>query len=630
MKPILIVAPHRKIEYTARKVADYYEDVDVKLALLHQAVKMVKSAEEQGVEAIISRGGTARIIEKAVPSVPVIEMEVSPYDLLNAVSSAKKYGNNIFIVGFRNIIQDADLLGSIIDANINVHLIDNESDGEIYLKNLISSGERIDVLLGGTVAESLALKYNIPTVLLETGSAAIDSSIKEARRIIEVARREKEETEQFKAILRYINEGVIAIDSNENITVINPAAGKMFGLSEKQAIGKPIEEVLPNTGLIKIMEEGESELGQLFQVGNTQALTNRVPIFLRDKAVGAVATFQDITRIQEYEKRIRSRLIYKGHIAKYNFTEIIGESEILVKAKEKAKKYAGNDSTVLIIGESGTGKEMFAQSIHLESPRKNGPFVAVNCAAIPDNLLESELFGYEEGAFTGARKSGKQGLFVEAHGGTIFLDEIGEISIEMQTRLLRVLQEREVRPVGSGRVIPVDIRVIAATNKNLLEELGKGNFRSDLYYRLNILKLQVPSLRERKDDINLLSRHFMRSISSKYNKAIEISEDALNNFQHYSWPGNIRELENIIERLVVLNDGMITGEAVKEIICEEMGETCFNCTDYKAGDVDNLEEIKMRHIYKILAECENNQTLAANRLGISRTQLWRILHNQQK
>lgn len=627
MKPILIIAPRKEILYEAKKLVENYDDVDVELALLEQALEIARNAEREGVEAIISRGGTARIIEKAVPSIPIIQMHVSPYDMLSAIYNAKQYGQNICIIGFENIIEGVNSLGSILDANIRACYIADSEDGERQIKQLINSGEKIDALLGGTVAENLALKYNIPTVALETGISSIDASIKEARRIVEVARKEKAKTEQFKAILHYINEGVISIDNDRRITTFNSVAGKIVGISEGDAIGRSIDELIIDTRLSKVLENNTPELGQLFKMGKYQVLTNRVPIILKGKPVGAVATFQDITKIQEYEQRIRAELLTKGHVAKYSFSEILGESDILLKAKESARRYAANNSTVLIVGESGTGKEMFAQSIHLESQRRNQPFVAVNCAAIPENLLESELFGYEEGAFTGARKAGKSGLFTEAHGGTIFLDEIGEISIGLQSRLLRVIQEREVMPVGSNKVIPIDIRIIAATNKNLLQEIEKGNFRSDLYYRLNILKLQVPALRGRKDDIKLLSAYFANRIASKYNKQVEISMNALDKLQHYNWPGNIRELDNIIERLVVLNDSIITGEQVEEILYEQAEPIELQNID---NNIDSLEEVKERHINRILSECEGNQTLAANRLGISRTHLWRIINNYQK
>lgn len=631
MKPILIVAPHTKIEYTARKAADNYDDVTVKLALLDSAIEVVKEAEKNEVEVIISRGGTANLIKKTVPSIPVIEIKVSPYDLFNAINIAKKYGKNIYIIGFKNVIDQVQLLGPILDININAYQMENEEDGKRYIRNLVSSGEKVDAILGGTLAENLALEYNIPTVFLETSTAAIDTSIKEAKRILKATRNEKEKSERFKSILQYINEGVISIDSDGKITTFNSAARKIMNISEREVIGLPIHEITSHSKLIEVMEENKPILGQILHMGKAQVLANILPIVIKDKTVGAVATFQDISKIQEYEQRIRAKLLDKGHVAKYSFSDIIGNSDAMVKAIEKAKKYADNNGTILITGESGTGKEMFAQSIHLESPRKNGPFVAVNCAAIPKTLLESELFGYEEGAFTGARKAGKSGLFAEAHGGTIFLDEIGEIDIELQPRLLRVLQEREIRPVGSTKVIPIDIRIIAATNKNLLEQVEQGAFRSDLYYRLNILKLKIPALRNRKDDIELLSKYFVNKISAKYNKDVKLSSKAINKLKIYDWPGNIRELENVIESLVVLCDDIITEDDFEEMMDQEQikEQTKEQNNSFIDEYADTLEDIKKKYILKILSQCDNNQTLAAERLGISRTHLWRLINNYQ-
>lgn len=617
IKPILIITPHRKIQSLSKKIIRNYDGVDVKLGLLNKGVELCKGIESKGVEAIISRGGTARMIEEVVSSIPVVEIPVSPYDLLKSIHSAKKYGKNIIVMGFENVIEGAELLGPILDINIQTYHIDNEEDGEMYIKQLINSGKKIDALLGGTVAESLAFKYEIPTVQLETGGTAIKLSIKEAKRLVEVARREKEKTKQVKAILHYINEGVVSIDNNGKVITFNSAAGKIMNYDHENVIGQPINKLISNTRLMKVIKERKPELGELFEINKKKVLTNRVPIIVNNKTVGAVATFQDVTKIQKYEEKIRRELVAKGHIAKYSFSDIIGRSEILLETKEKAKRYAATPSTVLIVGASGTGKEMFAQSIHLESARKNRPFVAVNCAAIPNNLLESELFGYEEGAFSGARKKGKSGLFVEAHRGTIFLDEIGEISAELQTRLLRVLQEKEVRPIGSNKVIPIDVRIIAATNKDLIAEVKEGNFRSDLYYRLNILKLSIPSLKDRREDVKLLSKYFIDKVASKYNKIIEISDDALNMLEHYNWPGNIRELENIIERLVVLNSKIITVKQIEEIFCDYQNDDC--------GEGNSLDKVKKRHILRVLSECQGNKTKAADILGISRTHLWRML-----
>jgi PAS domain S-box-containing protein len=616
VKPILLLAPYKEMVTLAEKVTAGAHDVEVRLGLLEQAVKIARDAEQMGVEAIISRGGTALAIQKANLTAPVVEIPVSPYDMLNALHRAKKFGKNVAVIGFDNIIRGVENLGPILDINIKIYHINNEEEANHYLEDVLKS--KIDVLLGGTIAEDLAIKHGIPTVLLETGANAIEFSINEARKIVAVRRKEKEKTEQVKAILHYISEGVIAVDENGRVTTFNPAAERITGIRQTDILGKVITSVIENSKLIEVMKHGKPELGQLQTFGSTLGLTNRVPIMIKGKTVGAVATFEDVTKIQEYEEKIRSTLLAKGHIAKYSFSHILGRSKPLLEVKEKALKYAKVDSTILITGESGTGKEMFAQSIHTASRRNKGPFVAVNCAAIPENLLESELFGYEGGAFTGALKEGKKGLFTQAHGGTIFLDEVGEISFDLQARLLRVLQEREVRPLGSDKVIPIDVRVIAATNKNLLEEVNSGRFRRDLYYRLNILNLRIPTLRERKADIGLLCHEFIKKASFKLLKEIKFSNEALDELINYSWPGNIRELENVMERLAVLCETTVTKAQVREILEE-------HCHSITREGKSLLKEIEEDIILKTLEECQGNRTLTAKKLGISRTQLWRFL-----
>ena len=269
-------------------------------------------------------------------------------------------------------------------------------------------------------------------------------------------------------------EGIIAINDKLAITVYNKAAEKIFGIKASKVIGRLVTEVIPNTRLHHVLKTGIPELGMIQRVkDDTFIATNRVPIEIRGKIVGAVATFKDITQLQEAEHNIRQKLLAKGHMAKYTLADIIGTSDSVTKTKETAVRCAMTDLAILMTGESGTGKEMFAQSIHNLSQRRNGPFVAVNCAALPENLLESELFGYEEGAFTGARKGGKRGLFWLAHRGSIFLDEFDSLPAIMQARLLRVLQEKEITPLGSNKVIPIDVRVIAAASTDLRTSVAK-------------------------------------------------------------------------------------------------------------------------------------------------------------
>ena len=617
MKPILIIAPHEKIAFAARKIARNYDNVDVRLGLLEQAVALAREAVPAGAEVLISRGGTAQMLEEALPSLPVVEFAVSPYDLLRAVHQAKGYGRHITVIGFERIIQGVEQLGPILDVEITVRQVKHQWEASLYLEQCLKSHTPMDVLMGGAMAEALALRYGIPTVFLLTGEAAIENSIKEAQRLMDVQIKERQKTERFRAILHYINQGVVAIDAGGRVTTFNSAASKITGISQENIIGRHVSEIIPNDKLVKVMQENRPELGQLQTIGKVLALTNRVPIVVKGRTAGAVATFENVTKIQEYERTIRSKLRRKGHVARYRFGDILGDSSPLVVAKQLAARYAGVESTVLITGESGTGKEMFAQSIHNASRRAKGPFVAVNCSAIPGTLLESELFGYEEGAFTGAQKRGKLGLFAVAHGGTIFLDEIAEIATNLQAILLRVIQEREVRPLGSDKVIPVDVRIVAATNRNLPEEVKAGGFRSDLYYRLSILKLKIPPLRSRLGDTTILARHFVRLHAKQLNKKLRIADRALKALDCYEWPGNIRELENIIERLCVVSEGEIKESLVRDFL--EDAELPPAQTEV------SIKAIKRQHALSVVEACGGKKTLAAQKLGISRTCLWRIL-----
>jgi transcriptional regulator with PAS, ATPase and Fis domain len=350
-------------------------------------------------------------------------------------------------------------------------------------------------------------------------------------------------------------------------------------------------------------------------------LSNKVPVKVGGEIMGAVETLEDVTKIREYENIIRVKLAEKGHVTHFTFNDIIGDSSAIKETVLLARKFAEVDSIILVEGESGTGKEVFAQAIHSASNRSNGPFVAVNCGAIPDSLIESEMFGYHPGAFSGARREGKDGLFTQAHTGTIFLDEISETSQSFQTTLLRVIQEMEVRPLGSDKVIPIDIRIIAATNRRLKHEVDHGNFRRDLYYRLNILRLNIPPLRFRKKDIPHLVRHFISYNTTKLCKDVSISQNAMSALKRYDWLGNIRELQNVIERLCVTCDLKIDDELVASAMDE-----CF-LEDFE--DTERMDCVRKNHILEVLRQCGNNKKKAAEKLGISRTTLWRELKSRE-
>ncbi|MGM0411404.1 MAG: sigma 54-interacting transcriptional regulator [Bacillota bacterium] len=349
------------------------------------------------------------------------------------------------------------------------------------------------------------------------------------------------------SIINNVSDGIVFVNSDKEVEFFNKEAENIFDdMSNfhkkiKEIFSQNLSQILKNESKIKYKNLNNKEI--IIRIDN---LKNE------DEVLGGIFVFKDVTRIKELERNLRKKNKKKGYLAQYNFEDILGKSNKLNKAKKESKFIAKSESTVLISGESGVGKELFAQSIHNYSKRRNYPFVAINCSALPSDLLESELFGYEEGAFTGARKGGKAGIFEQAHEGTIFLDEIGNVNSRVQSKLLRVIEEKEVRRVGGSKVIPVNVRIIAATNKDLQKLIEKNKFREDLYYRLSVLPLYIPPLRERRADIPELVEFFLEQYGREN---LKIPHEIMSKFYHYEWPGNIRELKNCIEYISQLSQG---------------------------------------------------------------------------
>ncbi len=444
----------------------------------------------------------------------------------------------------------------------------------------------------------------------------------EAQKITLGRKIEKENAEKFKVLIDHSLEGIISINRDKTIQVFNSAAERLLQCSATKFIGQQIETILDLPNINNCLATGQQSLGQILRRGQNWISINIVPIIVDQATIGAFITFQDINRIQEAEAKIRHEVLDRKFIAKYNLPDILGRSPQITEAKRIAREIAKVDVTTLITGETGTGKELFAQSIHNNSSRNKGPFVAINCAALPPNLLESELFGYVEGAFTGALKKGKQGLFEMAHRGTLFLDEISEMDNYGQSRLLRVLQERQVMRLGDDKYSPVDVRIIAATNKNLVELIAAGNFRQDLYYRLKVLVLNLPLLRKRCGDVEYLTRHFLILYKERYNKQLELTTSAYNYLASYPWPGNVRELTHFIERLIVTaSEPLVSEEILKRYFEEREDDT----TCITAADCTNTVVTEDTRILSALEKSNYNLTLAAQYLKISRSTLYRKL-----
>ena len=349
------------------------------------------------------------------------------------------------------------------------------------------------------------------------------------------------------SIINNVSDGLVFINAEEDIEFYNDEVSNIF--KDINYFEEKIEEIY-SENLSNILYNNQDI--KFAKINGKEVVIRIDNLKIENEVIGNIFVFKDVTKIKELERNLRKRAKKKGYVAHYQFSDILGESKNIKKIIKEAKHISKSESTVLISGESGVGKELFAQSIHNYSPRSNYPFVAINCSALPSELLESELFGYEEGAFTGARKGGKAGIFEQAHEGTIFLDEIGNVSSRVQSKLLRVIEEKEVRRVGGSKVLPVNVRIIAATNKNLQNLIDKNEFREDLYYRLSVLPLHVPPIRERRKDIPKLINHFLK----EYNRSdLKVPHEIMSRFYHYNWPGNIRELKNCVEYISQLAQG---------------------------------------------------------------------------
>ncbi len=439
--------------------------------------------------------------------------------------------------------------------------------------------------------------------------------------------------EMLEDVLNYAYEGYVLVDPQGKIVKMNYE--KLLGIKEEDAIGKPVEEIIENTRMHIVVKTGAKELRDVQRIQGHDMITNRIPIIKQGKVIGAVGTvlFKDVSEVKELAHQLldlQSKINkYRGEIeriegSKYSFDSIITRNSKMNYLKKVGSMAAETNSTVLITGESGTGKELFAHAIHRASYRKGEAFIAINCAAIPKELLESELFGYDSGAFTGARKQGKVGKFELARGGTIFLDEIGDMPLEMQAKILRVLESKEFERVGSNKKMSFDARVIAATNENIEEAIKKGKFREDLYYRLNVITIEIPPLRERMEDIELLSEEILSYLLKEMKLGEKfLAKETIKILKSYSWPGNVRELRNILERAINLSPGKI-------ILPEHLPERLIDKISYSTEDLKDIPLLKdvvieseIEAINKALIFTKGNKSLAAEKLGIHRTALYK-------
>lgn len=586
--------------------------------------------QDLNADVVIARGFSALTMKQR--GYICAELKVGGYDVIAAVLKARRMSpglSHIAVIGAFNMIYGIESIRDAFpDMKLSTYPVNSEPLLADAIRQAISDG--CDALVGNYTGVELAKKSGLPAVMIESGQEAINNAIDEAKSAAEIDLREKMRSAQMANIMNYSFQGILSTDQNGIITFANKYCYSILDSGHALLTGRSILDFFPNLPVEEVTRNGKKLLSELHIYASYHLMVNCVPAPDNSGNTGCVLTFQDTSRIQADELQVRKKLRHSSFQAKYQFSNILHKSRIMDSVISDAMTYSYSDSNILICGETGTGKELFAQSIHNSSPRKNHPFVAINCSALPENLLESELFGYVEGAFTGASKGGKMGFFELAHKGTIFLDEIGDVSPNLQSRLLRVLQEREVVRLGSDTVIPVDVRVISATNKNLKEEVANGRFRQDLLYRLDVLELNLPPLRNREQDALFL---LSQLISYEHERTgcilTGLSEEGASLITQYPWPGNIREMRNFCQRLSILTPNPLATPAdILKVLPDAAAATTPNepkKTDRSTpGDApvyslyDEREEI-----LKALYTFHNSRTKTAEFLGIDKSTLWR-------
>ena len=563
---------------------------------------------ENGSEILLCTGATAHYLQKKLP-IELHPIRTGAFDVIQAISNLKQY-------------QKIALLGSTSSVNLTqysdvfaLQIQQFSYDSYLAAKKAVELAQQqnFDAVIGSPVAVEMALGLNM-AAQLAISSNSLQDHLYSALQRLEKIREEKQHSQRLTEIFNHLTDGICFISDQGNIRFINQSMTALLGLNADAVLNKSVHSIFQNLDL------NLDNSHQILHVASKK-LAVHLSLLKNEHIDGFILSAQDLDSFEQSSSEFR-KVTSRKFNTRYRFSDLISKDPQFLQSIELAQQYAKSEATILITGESGTGKELLAQSIHQFSARAKAPFVAINCASFPESILESELFGYEEGAFTGAKKNGKVGLIEAAHNGTLFLDEIGDMPLHLQTRFLRVLQERQINRLGSVVSHQVNIRVLAATHCDLEEKVKKGEFRADLYYRLNILRVFVPALRQRRVDILELVTHFLQ----KHQLSLEaLPNDLCKALQKYHWPGNIRELENIIERVAVmrhLDPSMLEQHALQRHIPE-----LFQKQQDSHEQVNPLKAVKINQELQMIEQAidaaEGNLDIVAQNLNISRTTLWR-------
>ncbi len=597
---------------------------------------IVREIEAAGADRpdVVVAGGSNGAYLKPRLSLPVVVINPTGFDVMHALARARRDAESVALVTHGDTPEEVRRFVAAYGMDVVFASYTSRQGAESCVLDLRDRG--VGVVVGPGLVTDLATQAGMNAVFLysrDSVRAAFDTALE----VVQATRRETLRRQRLDNLLQHLRDGVVALDAQGRVEAINQRLATALGIEAKQAIGQPLLSIAPN--LLGLLPDSDGDT--LGTVQGVNYVIHRGPLASAGAgaAEGTVFTFQESRAVERLDRTLRSRQRPQQFSARYRLEDLVGESLPMERVRTLVRRYARSDATVLVLGESGTGKEMVAQGMHQLSARRDFPFVAINCGAFPEALLESELFGYEEGAFTGARKGGKTGLIEAAHRGTLFLDEIGEMPLPLQSRLLRVLQEREVVRLGSTEPTRVDIRVVAATHRALTDAVEAGTFRADLYYRLNILSIALPPLRERPDDVMPLAAELLVQAARREPRLllrIADTEDAArvlagiaDPLRRYTWAGNVRELQSVVERIAVELAYTDDTDAITQDVLRLIAPEVFAHVTAGKPAAQTLRErsrgVEAEEIRAALAAHGGDRDAVCAALGISKTTLWRRL-----
>ncbi len=650
---LIITSPTSQFTEMIRSVSDEldFQCIIIEAVLKRARDKTLDCCRENDIAAIISRGGTAEMI-RSVTDIPVLEAAANDFDILISLMDAMAISSRIAYVFYANdVIDELPRVTELLKIDVKQYCFKNDAEMLQAIKKARQDGNEV-IVSGSDSARRKCDALGLPCVLVNTSRRTIIELISRAKLIRNIRDREIEHRKQLMTTFDLVPESIFYLDADNKVTLVNRAGLGMLELEhESDILDKPITDFISSDVFVNVIKDRRQHSGRVVDVLGKTALLRSAPVCIDSKFLGTVLSLQRASEVEKLEHAVRREALSTGMTARSHFSDLerSARSRSMQKCLTRALRYAETNSTILIIGESGTGKELLAQSIHNASPRRNRPFVALNCAALPQTLLESELFGYDEGAFSGAKRGGKPGYFELAHGGTIFLDELGLLPLNVQMQLLRVLQEKQVLRVGGRKMIPVDVRVVAATNANLEEKVREGSFRQDLFYRISVLHIAIPPLRKRLQDIPQLVDDYLKIFCKENNKNITRCDDALLNvLQRHDWPGNVRELVNYMVRLVVCSPGPLLtvedldrsdihlnscseNESERTVVPEINRPEEDTVPEESLSDAfihlrpNTMERMEQEIIRWHMERYEGNRLKICDELQISRTTLWKKL-----